>query len=90
MTAALAPKRHSQPEVLRSRSTKVAATPSGDFHVVRPQDTVVSIAKRYGVSVGDVLRWNRLQDQARIHPGDRLRIADARPSVERDGQGGFR
>jgi membrane-bound lytic murein transglycosylase D len=90
VTAALAPKRHAQPEVLRSRSTKVAATPSGDFHVVRPQDTVVSIAKRYGVSVGDVLRWNRLQDQARIHPGDRLRIADARPSVERDGQGGFR
>jgi len=35
-----------------------------------------------GVSVSDVLRWNRLQDQARIHPGDRLRIADARLSAE--------
>ena len=57
---------------------------------MRPQDTVASIAKKYGVSVSDVLRWNRLQDQARIHPGDRLRIADARLSAERDGQGGFR
>jgi membrane-bound lytic murein transglycosylase D len=90
VTAALASKRHAQPEVLRGRSGKVAAAPGPDYHVVRPQDTVASIAKRYGVSVGDVLRWNRLQDQARIHPGDRLRIADARPSVERDGQGGFR
>jgi lipoprotein NlpD len=57
--------------------------------VVRPRDTVSSIAKQYGVSVGDVLRWNRLEGQARIHPGDRLRVA-TRPSVERDGQGGFR
>jgi membrane-bound lytic murein transglycosylase D len=91
VTAALAPKRHTQPEAVHtpSRASKAAA-PTQDFHVVRPQDTVVSIAKRYGVSVSDVLRWNRLQDQARIHPGDRLRIADARPSVERDGQGGFR
>jgi membrane-bound lytic murein transglycosylase D len=90
VTAALAPKRHPEPEVLRSRSTKVAAVSGPDYHVVRPQDTVGSIAKKYGVSVGDVLRWNRLPEQARIHPGDRLRIANARPSVERDGQGGFR
>jgi membrane-bound lytic murein transglycosylase D len=90
VTAALASKRHPQHGVVRTRSGKVTAAPGPDYHVVRPQDTVASIAKRYGVSVGDVLRWNRLQQQARIHPGDRLRIADARPSVERDGQGGFR
>ena len=92
VVAAVTPKRHSAPEPghVASRSSRVATPPSHDFHVVRPQDTVSSIAKKYGVSVGDVLRWNRLQDQARIHPGDRLRIADARPSVERDGQGGFR
>jgi len=90
VTAALTSKR--QPEVAHtpSRTGKVAATPRQDYHVVRPQDTVASIAKKYGVSVSDVLRWNRLQDQARIHPGDRLRIADARLSAERDGQGGFR
>lgn len=60
-----------------------------DVHVVRPRDTVSSIAKQYGVAVADVLRWNRLAEQARIRPGDRLRIADVRPSVS-DGQGGFR
>jgi lipoprotein NlpD len=60
-----------------------------DVHVVRPRDTVSSIAKQYGVSVRDLLRWNSLEQQARIRPGDRLRVA-TRPSVESDGQGGFR
>ena len=57
--------------------------------MVRPKDTVSSIAKQYGVSVGDVLRWNSLAQQSRIRPGDRLRVA-TRPSVELDGHGGFR
>jgi peptidoglycan lytic transglycosylase D len=60
-----------------------------DIHVVQPRDTVGSIAKQYGVSVTDVLRWNRLEEQTRIRPGDRLRIADIRTSLS-DGQGGFR
>ena len=46
-----------------------------DVHVVRPRDTVQSIAKRYGVSVGDVLRWNDLAAPGiAIKPGDRLRV----------------
>ena len=43
-------------------------------HVVRPRDTVLSIARRYGVSAGDVLRWNGLAGQDPIRPGDRLRV----------------
>jgi len=27
------------------------------------------------VSVDDVMRWNRLESQDRIRPGDRLRVA---------------
>ena len=57
-------------------------------HVVRPRDTVSTIAKQYGVSVSDVLRWNGLSKQDSIRPGDRLLIANR--SVEREGQGGFR
>jgi lipoprotein NlpD len=57
-------------------------------HVVRPKDTVTSIAKQYGVSVGDVLRWNSLERNDRIRPGDRLRVTDLRHVAERDGQGG--
>lgn len=69
---------------------RTAAVNPDAVHVVRPRDTVSSIAKKYGIAVADVLRWNRLEDHAHIRPGDRLRVADVRPSVERDGQGGFR
>jgi membrane-bound lytic murein transglycosylase D len=73
----------------REKVTRTAAT-RADVHVVRPRETVSAIAKRYGVTVGDVLRWNRLDGHDPIRPGDRLRVAAARPSAERDGQGGFR
>jgi membrane-bound lytic murein transglycosylase D len=46
------------------------------IHVVRPRETVSSIAKRYGLSPGDVLRLNSLERHDAIRPGDRLRIAD--------------
>jgi membrane-bound lytic murein transglycosylase D len=52
-----------------------AHSSGAEVHVVRPRDTVSTIAKRYGVSVGDVLRWNSLDRQDRIRPGDRLRVA---------------
>jgi peptidoglycan lytic transglycosylase D len=90
VVAALAPPPSRRPAAASARGGVTRVKASGeDVHVVRPRDTVSSIAKRYGVAVADVLRWNRLEDQARIRPGDRLRIADVRPSVS-DGQGGFR
>ncbi len=51
---------------------------SSGMHVVRARETVASIAKQYGISVVDLLRWNRLENQDRIRPGDRLRVADLR------------
>jgi membrane-bound lytic murein transglycosylase D len=45
------------------------------IHVVKPQETVRAIAKRYGVSVADIVRWNNLHQTGLIRPGDRLRIA---------------
>jgi membrane-bound lytic murein transglycosylase D len=62
---------------------------SPDHHTVRPRDTVSSIAKLYGVSVANVVRWNNLENGAAIRPGDRLRITAHSPSVE-PAQGGFR
>jgi len=77
------------PAVAMSSSPVSRAAARDDVHIVRPRDTVSSIARQYGVSVRDVLRWNSLEQQARIRPGDRLRVATRR-SVEQDGQGGFR
>jgi membrane-bound lytic murein transglycosylase D len=72
----------------------LASKPAGrvvadSVHVVKPRDTVGGIAKRYGVSVAEIRRWNRLPEEARIRPGDRLRIAMA-PAAREEGQGGFR
>jgi LysM repeat protein len=61
-----------------------------DVHVVRPQDTVGGIAKRYGVSVAEIRRWNQLSEQAKIFPGNRLRVAMARTATREEGQGSFR
>jgi membrane-bound lytic murein transglycosylase D len=58
------------------------------IHVVKRQDTVTGIAKRYGVAPADIMRWNDLDTKALIRPGARLRIA-SHPKPE-EAQGGFR
>jgi membrane-bound lytic murein transglycosylase D len=60
------------------RPTRAAA--DHRIHVVRPRETLSSIAKRYGVTTGDVMRLNSLDKQDMIRPGDRLRIVDSRHS----------
>jgi len=74
VAAALAPRRATV-VTASGRSEHTRAVASADVHVVRARDTVSGIARRYGVSVDDVMRWNRLDSQDRIRPGDRLRVA---------------
>jgi len=50
------------------------------LHVVKARETVRSIAKRYGISVAALARWNELSESAHLRPGDRLRIASATPA----------
>jgi membrane-bound lytic murein transglycosylase D len=58
------------PPATRSASTLL--------HTVKRQETVSTIAKQYGVSVTDIIRWNGLGDGARIRPGDKLRVASGK------------
>jgi LysM repeat protein len=51
-------------------------------HVVQPRETVVAIAKRYGIAVADVLRWNKLVNADLIRPGDRLRVVELQATAE--------
>jgi LysM repeat protein len=37
-------------------------------------DTLYGIAKRYGVTIGDIQRLNDLGDSGLIRPGQRLRV----------------
>jgi membrane-bound lytic murein transglycosylase D len=85
VVAALRPKR-APVAVASARGEVSRVSATGEIHVVRPRDTVSGIAKRYGVSVGDVMRWNSLGSQDRIRPGDRLRVAGVRSAADRDGR----
>ena len=66
------------------------AKPRAGVHVVRRQETVGSIARLYGVPPAAILQWNRLDETARIHPGDRLRVAALAGDAREGGQGGAR
>jgi len=87
IVAALTPR----PKVVTVAAAAPSRRPAGvGIHVVRAKDTVSSIAKLYGVTTSDVVRWNNLENGDAIRPGDRLRVTALRPTVELDGQGGFR
>ncbi|MBI3970986.1 MAG: LysM peptidoglycan-binding domain-containing protein [Chloroflexi bacterium] len=50
------------------------AVPSGQTHVVAAGDTLSSIARRYGATVGAIVQLNRMDDPDKIAAGDRLAI----------------
>ena len=45
---------------------------SDKFHVYDAGDTLVSIARQYGVSLPEVIRWNAIEDVRKVFPGTRL------------------
>jgi membrane-bound lytic murein transglycosylase D len=67
-----------QPGVVASAR---AVSDPHQVHIVRPGDTVTGIARQYGVSVDDVLRWNGRDRKGIIRPGDRLRVSGGRVRV---------
>ena len=44
------------------------------YYVVRPGDTVITIADRYGLELDDILSLNRLENPNIIYPGQILRL----------------
>jgi len=56
------------------RAVAAVDTVSAEFHFVRRGDNLSSIAKRYGIRVEDLRRWNNLGSRAVIRTGQRLRV----------------
>jgi membrane-bound lytic murein transglycosylase D len=83
-----APARLATPSVRAPDVRLAKATQLATVHVVKPNETVVVIAKRYGVSVADLSRWNDLDASCAHTSGDRLRVTAI--SRREEGQGGFR
>jgi lipoprotein NlpD len=52
-----------------------------ELYVVRPQDTVYSIAWRYGLDYRDLARWNNIGSDFRITVGQTLTLAPRRSAT---------
>ena len=49
------------------------------LYIVRRGDTLVTIADRFGASLSQLRRWNRIPSGIRVEPGRRLRVAEPAP-----------
>jgi membrane-bound lytic murein transglycosylase D len=69
-----------------AEATALATGAGTSSYTVRPGDTLVAIARRYGVSIGELAAVNGLLSAHRIFPGQRLTIpaagAPAAPAPE--------
>jgi membrane-bound lytic murein transglycosylase D len=66
---------------VRARELGALLRHGGDravFYTVRKGDTMFSIAQRYQLTVDELRELNALSDDAKIHPGSKLRVAPPR------------
>ncbi len=55
-------------------ATSAPSQPSG-VHTVRPGETLLGIARQYGVTLPELVAWNGLTDPNQIQVGETLRVA---------------
>lgn len=51
-------------------------------HIVQPKETLYGIAQNYNVGVMDLVRWNNLDIQDGIRPGQILKLSESQPVGE--------
>jgi len=83
---AMTPPGSSYPVIVPEGSVErveAALAPPRGIHIVKPNESVSVIAKRYGATVAEVQRWNRLDERSIIRPGDQLRVFAPNVTAER-------
>ncbi|HPU98479.1 MAG TPA: LysM peptidoglycan-binding domain-containing protein, partial [Candidatus Hydrogenedentes bacterium] len=69
-----------EPEKVRQEPDKESPTEPADspgeeiIHVVAKGENPYMIAKKYGVSLDDLLKWNNMTSKSRINIGDKIII----------------
>ena len=75
------------PAVVVPAAPVVEATAHTRLYTVRRGDTLITIADRFGVSLSQLRRWNKISG-IKVEPGSRLHIAE--PAVAQHSSGGRR
>ncbi|MCB1321550.1 MAG: LysM peptidoglycan-binding domain-containing protein, partial [Leptospiraceae bacterium] len=69
-------------EILISKRTTQEPTTTSqyvtNYYSVRPGDSLSVIARRHGVSLSALFRWNNMNSRTVIHPGQRIKIVSRR------------
>jgi LysM repeat protein len=68
------------PTKAQKASTTSQPSPEARYHKVRAGDTVYGIARRYGLTVDELTRLNKLGPGAVLHPGDKLVVSKGKSS----------
>lgn len=56
-------------------SAEVQPSPAGEIvHIIAKGDNPTTIAKRYGVALDDLLKWNKMTRKSRLNIGDKIVI----------------
>jgi LysM repeat protein len=80
------PGRDSAARMMAASPGRPSPDAGADRYVIRPGDNLAAIAKRFGVSVKDLKRWNGLRT-SRITAGDRLIVSPKAPRTRRNAAG---
>lgn len=66
----------------RRAAARQDVDPSSPYHVVRRGETLSSISRAYGVSLGRLYAWNSMNDRTILKPGMRIRVQQAAAASE--------
>ncbi|VFM95962.1 MAG: membrane-bound lytic murein transglycosylase D [Candidatus Kentron sp. G] len=68
------PRANYQPNTSAGKTKSRTGKKKRRIHVVRPGENLWNIARRYGLSLAQLLSWNRLSRNSVLKPGQRLRL----------------
>jgi len=67
-------KTSTQQSAKNTRSSASPSFPSSHYHIVKPGETLISVADKYGLSVYKLSKWNGIGSPYTIYPGQKISL----------------
>lgn len=61
-------------------------SPADKVHVLEENETMVAVAKRYGITIDNLMRWNGILEMKKIHSGMKLIVKKGDPNALTDAE----